>query len=120
MKTAIRSIILVSILAAGSAGATTADVSTTRAQVTAELQAAEQSGHILGGEASVYPVVPDGPDQTRAQVVAKLQAAEQSGHILGGEASVYPVIPDGPDKTRTQVATALHAYESNHSKFIAH
>lgn len=124
MKTAIRSIVLASILATGSVGianaANTHDSSLSRAQVVTELQAAQQSGEILGDEVSVYPMVTDGPDKTRAQVVATLTAAQEAGHVLGDEASVYPMRTHGSDKSRAQVLEELHAYTSSHSKFIEH
>ncbi|KAA0892647.1 DUF4148 domain-containing protein [Pusillimonas sp. ANT_WB101] len=124
MKTALRSIALASILVTASVGianaANTHASSLSRAQVVAELQAAQQSGEILGDEVSVYPMIPDGPDKSRAQVVATLAAAQEAGHVLGDEASVYPMRTHGSAKSRTQVVNELHAYTSNHSKFIEH
>jgi hypothetical protein len=113
------------VLLALSAG-TLADPGKTRAQVQAELAAAEQAGEIHQGETGVtpreafpwlYPADPaSGPSKTRAQVRAEYDQALALGEVRDGLAGLtprelfpgdYPALPAAPGKTRAQIRAEL-------------
>ncbi|WDZ95818.1 DUF4148 domain-containing protein [Herbaspirillum sp. WKF16] len=83
----------------------------TRAEVKAELVAAQKAGAIANGDN--YPILPaTTTHKTRAQVRAELVAAQREGLIANGDN--YPIIKQAEShKTRAQVeaevATAEHA-----------
>jgi len=129
MKNAIR-IAGVSLLALVVASeAAHADAGKSRAQVQAELVAAEKAGELPVGEDSLtprerfpwlYPAPADSaPAKSRAQVQAELAAAENAGDVVVGEdgltprerfPSLYPpAAANGPAVTREQVRADLAA-----------
>lgn len=132
MKNVIR-IASVSLLALVVASRTAhADPGKTRAQVQAELVAAEKAGDVVEGEDGLtprerfpwlYPASADSaPAKTRAQVQAELATAEKAGDVVEGEDGLTPrerfpgLFPpedaNGPAVTREQVRADLAAAQN--------
>jgi hypothetical protein len=119
-KIASAATVTLAVFAAGSAFAQTgvsADGAKTRAQVTAELRAAQASGEyaaLNGGDYRVpFVVQATQPGKTRAQVQAELAAARASGEyaaLNGGDyREAFPVQSAEPGKSRAQVRDELAA-----------
>ncbi|OWT58184.1 hypothetical protein CEY11_14360 [Candidimonas nitroreducens] len=93
MKALASALMISATLIAGAAQAASVnDAPKTRAQVQAELVAAQAAGQIQTGEFADYPVaVQQASTTNRAQVQSELAAAEAAGQIESGEFADYPL-----------------------------
>src|SRR3546814_14959381 len=82
----------------------------TRAQVVAELQAAQSQGLISSGELDYPLAAAPTSNVSRADVQAELAAAQAAGTISQGELDYPPVAAAESTKTRAQVQAELHNY----------
>jgi hypothetical protein len=112
------------VVAAASFSAAAGAQELTRAQVTAELHAAQAAGAVPHGDLDITasrgaddaPARGDHSDESRAQVKAELAKAQKDGDIPFGETgrtmaeinpSDYPPVPGGTGLTRAQVRAEL-------------
>src|SRR5690606_7476547 len=113
MKTLATALAMSFAVIAGAAQAADAPPTKTRAQVVAELQAAQSQGLISEGELD-YPIAQTASShKSRAEVQAELAAAQSTGQISEGELDYPPVAVAESDKSRAQVQAELFDYVSS-------
>ncbi|MDS1139362.1 DUF4148 domain-containing protein [Pusillimonas sp. SM2304] len=113
MKT-LASTLMISLAALAGAAQAADEPVKTRAQVVAELQAAQAQGLVSQGELD-YPLAQatDSNPKSRADVQAELAAARSANLISTGELDYPPVAAAESDKSRAQVQAELFDYVSS-------
>ena len=83
----------------------------TRAQVTAECDAAKKAGTVVQGECQYEMPTKAGSTKTRAQVTAECDAAKKAGTVVAGECQYEMPTKATSTKTRKQVKAECEAYK---------
>jgi len=90
----------------------------TRAQVTAECDAARKAGKIVEGECQYEMPAPGTSTKTRAQVTAECDAAKKAGKVVAGECQYEMPTKATSTKTREQVKAECEAAKKAGSKIL--
>ena len=83
----------------------------TRAQVTAECDAAKKAGKVVEGECQYEMPAPGTSTKTRAQVTAECDAAKKAGKVVEGQCQYEMPTKMTSTKTREQVKAECEAYK---------